>query len=86
MSITPKSEQFFRIKIKPTTRGKTMKKIVVKPLTDFLTNIKKSMNKSLGRIPYIQEKQIHVSTTMSNKTNPMYGKGLKKNKTKKIYS
>jgi hypothetical protein len=78
-------------RIKPGTRRKTIKKIG-KPITEFVTNVRnsiklpnfrKSFNKSFGRIPYIQGKQVYNVSPIKEKMNPIFGRGLKKNKTRK---
>ena len=86
MSDSLDSEKILSIRTKPGTRRKAIKKIV-KPITGFVTNIRKSFNKKFGRIPYIQGKQVYnVSPNVSpikEKMNPIFGRGLKKNKTRK---
>jgi hypothetical protein len=72
------------------TRRKTIKKIIGKPLSKFITSSKHSLNNTFGRIPYIQGKQIHVSSSKKDSINPFYekrsmygnGKRSKKNKNK----
>jgi hypothetical protein len=76
-------EKTLSISFKPTTRRRTIKRIIGKPISKYVTNIRKSINKTIGRIPYIQGKQIHIASSIKEKMNPMYGKGLKKNKTRK---
>jgi len=70
------------IRTKPGTRRKAIKKIV-KPITGFVTNIRKSFNKKFGRIPYFQGKQVYNVSPIKEKMNPIFGRGLKKNKTRK---
>ena len=78
-------------RIKPGTRRKTIKKIG-KPITEFVTNVRnsiklpnfrKSFNKTFGRIPHIQGKQVYNVSPIKEKNNPIFGRGLKKNKTRK---
>ena len=82
MSDSLDSEKILSIRTKPGTRRKAIKKIV-KPITGFVTNIRKSFNKSFGRIPYIQGKQVYNVSPIKEKMNPIFGRGLKKNKTRK---
>jgi hypothetical protein len=82
MSDSLDSEKILSIRTKPGTRRKAIKKIV-KPITGFVTNIRKSFNKKFGRIPYIQGKQVYNVSPIKEKMNPIFGRGLKKNKTRK---
>jgi len=91
MSDSLDSEKNLSIRTKPGTRRKAIKKIV-KPITGFVTNVRNSIkltnfrkyiNKTIGRIPYIQGKQVHIVSPIKEKINPIFGRGLKKNKTRK---
>jgi hypothetical protein len=82
MSDSLSLKKALNFRIKPGTRSKTIKKIG-KPITEFVTNVRKKFNKSFGRIPYIQGKQVYNVSPIKEKMNPMFGKGLKKNKTRK---
>ena len=90
-SLSFKKSLSFKIKPGTGTRRKTIKKIG-KPITEFVTNVRnsiklpnfrKSFNKTFGRIPYIQGKQVYNVSPIKKKMNPMFGRGLKKNKTRK---
>ena len=65
----------FIVRRKPTRRTKSLKRIF-NPLTRKLMQIRKSI-----RLP-LQDKRIAPSVFIITK-NPMFGRGLKKNKTQK---
>lgn len=80
--------QFIR-RHKPSTRSKTLKKIMGIPISKISSNIRKSLNNTFGRIPYIQGKQVHISSSKKETKNPIYqkpmygnGKRSRKNKNK----
>jgi hypothetical protein len=80
--------QFIR-RSKPGSRRKTINKIIGNPLSKFITNSRKSLNNTFGRIPYIQGKQVHISSSKKYTKNPIYqkpmygnGKRTRKNKNK----
>jgi hypothetical protein len=91
MSDSLDSEKNLSIRTKPGTRRKAIKKIV-EPITGIVTNIRKSIklpnfrktfNNKFGRIPFIQGKQVYNVLPIKEEMNPMFGRGLKKNKTRK---
>jgi len=75
MSISPEAIKNFIVRRKPSGRTKSLKKML-NPLTRKVNQIRKSI-----RLP-LQDKRIAPSFFMTTK-NPMYGRGLKKNRTRK---
>jgi len=70
-------------RIKPTTRRRRFNKISKLPVSKYINNFRKSFNKTFGRIPIVQERQVHTVSPLRERNNPIYGRGLKKNKTRK---
>jgi hypothetical protein len=73
-SLDDKNDLSEKNKPKIGTRAKTIKQIIGKSLSKFISISKNSLNNTFGRIPYIQGKQIHVSSSKKDSINPIYEK------------